>query len=267
MIFDPYESRRLIGTHAALYRESLRVMADIFHEGVMDEENFDPTWTFGVLMFDELDWRQQMQLLISVSHSALSGVGDPDDWNALEKAAFYAVYRNIYHNLEIERDLYGLDEASIAMTFADPDLDLGEFEEAYEAEDAEEGEDDERTWREMISGAYREKCQNEGLEPEEIEEYLATDEEEGDDLDHWNSILESLADQLLDDRDFEMASTLMDADPEIAAVIKKELGIKPDYFLETASDPDKDSAPRLFRELAALVGRPISGIDDSDAPF
>lgn len=263
MIFDPYESRRLTGTHAALYRESLCLMLDIYQEGLRDSHSLDHIWTFGVQLFDELQQCQQMALLITVSNCVLNGVGDSDEWSASEKAAFYAVYRNIYQQLEMERDMDAMDAASMAMPYAnlDFDLDLGGFEEAEEADEDEYAPEGELSWRETIATAYREKCEEEGLSAEEISEYLETDEAEGEDLDHWDAILDSLADQILDDRDFEMASILMDGDPEIVGAIKKELGIKPDYFVETVSEPDNGVA--IFNELAVLAGR--NGVDD--APF
>lgn len=264
VIFDPYESRQLTGTHAELYRESLRLMVDIFSEGVSDHEHYDPDWAFGVMMFDELHWQQQMRLLISVSQCALDGLGDCEEWSALEKAAFYAVYQNIYQHLEIERDMNSLDGASITSSLEDSELGLGDLDSEYDL--FEETDAFEPSWREMISRAYREKCEREGLDSEEIDEYLLTDEEEGEDLGHWASILESLADHILDDRDFEMASTLMDADPEIADAIKRELGIKQDYFIETVPDPQEGNVGELFSELSRLAGIPDGGTD-MEAPF
>ena len=95
---------------------------------------------------------------------------------------------------------------------------------------------------------------------------MEIDPDSEDDLRHWQSLLESLADHILDDRDFEMESTLMDADPAIASLIKKELGIKPDYFVETAEEPTDAIVPRLFRELAELAGLPPRD-DEEDVPF
>ncbi|MCA9138596.1 MAG: hypothetical protein KDB00_17615 [Planctomycetales bacterium] len=262
MCYDPYESRLLTGTHAALYRESLCLMLDIYQEGLREREHFDHIWVFGVQMFDELQQSQQMALLITVSNCVLNGAGDSDDWSASEKAAFYAVYRNIYQQLEMERDMRALDAASMPTPYADLefDLDSGGFEDVEDDIYSPAGE---LSWREMIAKAYREKCHNEGLSDEEIDEYLATDDEEGEDLEHWDSILDSLADQILDDRDFEMAGMLMDGDPEIVDIIKKELGIKQDYFVETVSEPDTEAANRLFSELAVLAQR--RGVDD--APY
>ncbi len=102
MIFDPYESRRLTGTHASLYRESLRLMLDIYQEGLRDSHSIDHIWVFGVQLFDQLQQSQQMALLITVSNCVLNGVGDSEEWSASEKAAFYAVYRNVYQQLEME---------------------------------------------------------------------------------------------------------------------------------------------------------------------
>ena len=261
MIFDPNESHQLTGTHAALYRESLGVMLDVFREALFDgSEDYVSIWSFGVTLFDELHWQQQLSLLLSVSRCALNGSGDPQDWSALEKASFYAVYRNVLSYLEIERDLEQMDASEMEYTLDEDELDLEDDDEYDEGGD--EGEEDEQSWQELITAAYQEKCLREGLAPEEIEEYLQFTPDGNGDLQHWFSLLESLADQTLDDRDFEMAATLMDADPEIASVIKTQLGIQPDYFIATADEPSSEVVSQMFQELARLAGVPA--VDDRD---
>nr|WP_095736707.1 hypothetical protein [Rhodopirellula sp. SM50] len=268
MIFDPNESHQLTGTHAALYRESLGVMLDVFREALFDgSENYVSIWSFGVTLFDELHWQQQLSLLLSVSRCALNGSGDPEKWSALEKASFYAVYRNVLSYLEIERDLERMDASEMEYTLDEDELDLEDDDECDDYDDGgDEGEEDEQSWQELITAAYQEKCLREGLTPEEIEAYLRYTPDGDGDLQHWFSLLESLADQTLDDRDFEMAATLMDADPEIATVIKTQLGIQPDYFIATADEPSSEAVSEMFQELAELAGVPAVGGGD-DAPY
>ncbi|MCS7465926.1 hypothetical protein NZK35_04475 [Stieleria sp. ICT_E10.1] len=271
VIFDPNESHQLTGTHAALYRESLGVMLDVFREALFDgSEDYVSIWSFGVTLFDELHWQQQLSLLLSVSRCALNGSGDPEEWNALEKASFYAVYRNVLSYLEIERDLERMDASEMDYTLGEGGLDLEDDDDDYDDYDegGDEGEEDAQSWQELITAAYQEKCLREGLTPEEIEAYLRFTPDGDGDLQHWFSLLESLADQTLDDRDFEMAATLMDVDPEIATVIKTELGIQPDYFIATADEPSSEAVSEMFQELAQLAGVPVAGdLDDDVAPF
>jgi hypothetical protein len=261
MIMDPFQSRRLTGKHALLYRESLGMMLDVFRDCLFDGD--DRThWVFEVALFDGLLWKQQICYLARVSMCVLEGPGDPEEWSAIEKAAFYAVYHNVYQQLEIERDLGSMDAKAIQAVFSDKDLDLDD-----EEQDPTEFDDDyDLSWEEMIAAAYREKCQEDGLTLEEIESHLQLDPDGDNDLFHWHALLESLADQILDDRDFEMAPTLMDADPAIASMIKKELGITPDYFVETADEPLDAMVPRLFQELSELAGLPPLD-DPKDAPY
>ncbi|WP_182865968.1 hypothetical protein [Stieleria mannarensis] len=267
MIFDPYESHKLTGKHAALYRESLGTMVDVFRESRAEgDEDYISIWSFGVTLFDTLRWRQQLALLLSVSQCVLNGSGDPEKWDALEKAAFYAVYRNVLTHLEIERDMDCMEASGRGFSFPDDDPDLADLDDCDEEEEERDG--NEQSWHELIVGAYQEKCLQEGLSPQEIERYLHYESDNNGDLHHWHSLLERLADQILDDRDFEMASTLMDADPEIASVIKMQLGIPRDYFLSTAAEPNDAAVEQMFRDLILLAGLRFGvGEEGDDAPF
>lgn len=57
------------------------------------------------------------------------------------------------------------------------------------------------------------------------------------DLSEWSGVIESLADRILWDRDFEMAESFLDAAPAVASVQKSMLGIDQDYFAAAATDP------------------------------
>ena len=247
MIYDPYQSRKLIGKHAELYAESLGTMLDVFRDCFLSPED-EEIWVFGVQLFDELSWRQKLGLLLKVSRFALGGKGDPQEWEALEKAACYSVYQHIFQQLEIERDLQCLENRSRC------DLDWDENED----EEIDGGEE----WKMQINLAYTEDALRAGADQQEILSIL--DAKSFDDLDHWHFIINLLADRLVDDRDFELAGTLMDADPELTAGVKSLMGIGHDYFVQTADELSLEEARDVFDELATLCGVPM--LVDSDYP-
>lgn len=257
MIFDPNQSNRLVGAHAELYSDSVGMMLDVYRECMADDDP-ESYWSFGVALFDGLQWQQQLALLAQVSKCVLEGTGAPEQWNALEKASYLAVYRNVYQQLEIEQDLSEMDPALNEFLFKDDDFDFddsdNDSDDLSDSEESVEGDEDEHSWTELISAAYVEKGVREGLAAESLQAVPGIDADDEEALVHWNELLDGLADQFLDDRDFEMAPTLMDADPEVASEIKKALGIAPDYFIETADEPSDAEVANLFRELAALVG-------------
>ncbi|MCO8121892.1 hypothetical protein NHH03_09105 [Stieleria sp. TO1_6] len=262
MIWDPNETATLVGKHAELYRESLAAMLDVLQEYYCEADN-DLIWSYGVQLFDDLQWQQQLELLVRVSKAALAGQGDPEQWNSLEKAAFYAVYRNVEVLMEIDEEIKNIDPNSLELPFKDDDDD-----EIPEWEDAE-FDDGGTSWRDLIADAYREKCLRDGLSDEEIESILEVHPDCENDSAHWYDLLEGLADEVLDDRDFEMASTLMDIDPDLASVTKELLGITSDYFVQTMGEPDPEQVIALFEELAELAGIEWDpgGPGDMDAPY
>jgi hypothetical protein len=272
MIFDPYASRKLTGKHAMLYRESIGTMLDVFCECRHGRDG-ESIWSFGVALFDELEWRQQLRLLIGVSDCVLDGKGDPNQWNALEKAAFYAVYHNVYQQLEIERDLGNIDAAALERSFDLEELDdieIGDDLDNLAHELDEACGDEELSWRELITEAFREMCLADEMMDEEIDESIRCDCEEDESLRHWRKLLDRLADQILDEHEFKTQSTCSDATHETAAGPKPSLEIHPKDDAETIGEPNDLAVASMFQKLADLAGvQPVTGfvIDDDDAPF
>lgn len=71
-------------------------------------------------------------------------------------------------------------------------------------------------------------------------------------MDEWEMLIEALETDILEDYDFAMEETFMDADPERSAALKRRLNIDPD-FTEVPDDPPRDKFPALRRELNELL--------------
>jgi hypothetical protein len=63
-------------------------------------------------------------------------------------------------------------------------------------------------------------------------------------IQRWESITESLADQLLWDHDFEMADAILDLDPGKAELLKQMLGMANTYYSSVSADVRRRSSNR-----------------------
>ncbi|MCC9601399.1 hypothetical protein LOC67_12660 [Stieleria sp. JC731] len=244
MIYDPYQSRKLTGPHAELYARSLGVMLDVFRDCFAHPDD-DQHWQFGVHLFDSLDWSTKLTLLLKVSRFALLGKGDAHDWGALEKAACFSVYQHVYQQLEIESDLIDLENRSRCAPIWP---ESGNQESLDQTECCAEI----LKWKQLIREAYREDAVRDGADDDEIQYMLA--EEDDDELRYYFSIIDVLANRLVDDRDFELAPSFMDVDPEIGFIVKESLGISGDYFIQASDATSIEVALQTFDQLADLAG-------------
>lgn len=96
------------------------------------------------------------------------------------------------------------------------------------------------SWRELALAAGRE------LGLEELPSLDARD------FDDWDLLLTCLEDQVLWDNDWAMMDHL-DAAPDAARRVKRELGITEDYFVAVPRDPSDAEAERLLAELRMLA--------------
>jgi hypothetical protein len=72
--------------------------------------------------------------------------------------------------------------------------------------------------------------------------------------DQWDDVVESLADRILWDRDYELGELFMDVPPANSRLMKQSLGIEPDYFVAVAPDAEiQDGIEATYQRLAALA--------------
>jgi hypothetical protein len=69
----------------------------------------------------------------------------------------------------------------------------------------------------------------------------------------WEGLVDSLADAILWDRDFEMAESFLDVDPGVSHHRRRLLGIDDDYFTTVAPDPRPGEVCELISKTRGIV--------------
>lgn len=215
--------RTLVGAEAELVRTMVGFVQDMITVGV---EIDDPHIT-EVALFNALQPTQQLATLHEVAKGLLLENEPVPELNAIREATVYALFRELAGLIECEIDLSRLEN--------EPDYGL----------------------RSMVLAVFQEMSQSDNPE---IANQWADDElrtlppVDCPEINEWNDLAESLADQILWDRDFEMEAILADQAPEKAELMKSYLGITSDYFSLVAPDPGKEEFDRIQQELRDLTG-------------
>lgn len=218
MWHTPEGDRRLTGAESELVRQSLATLADRLSTNLDYGDGEDRIWDFGVTMFDELAADQQLVVIRQVAEHLLRETPDTLELTAVNEAATYAIFANVGIEIEIEVDMA-----------KNPD-----------------GLDLERTyWRQLVLSAYAEANSDaEGSSVSDEESSLLPPD--SDVVADWQCLIESLADRVLWDRDFEMGDIFLDTDPAKASTMKQALGIKTDYYTAIAEEArERDTATLL----------------------
>ena len=180
----------------------------------------------GVELFDGRTICQRIALVDQVSRHLLSDGESALPLSAELEATVMAIFETIKGLLDVE-----IDEARV----------FGETSCEF---------------RSVVLAAYEFAC------PESDEFSADSDEEIDDDLpdpwcedsEHWDWVVESLADRVLMDRDFEMASMIVDEEPEMADAYKQVLGIDQDYFASAPPEVNEDDALEVVQSLQKFLG-------------
>jgi len=211
--------RVLTGAEAALLKAAVAGVAERIRQEHVARVG---QWEYGIRLFDELPSSQRLVLLERVATYLFTETREPLDLTAVNEATVGTLFEHIRSEIELEMD--------------DPD------------------ESDTR-WREMALAAYEECFCADGVDVtvEEGDDFVrpaATSE----DRDAWSDLVESLADRILWDRDYEMEYLFLDAAPDTTEVIKQHLGIDSDYFSAAAPDLATDQAmERVYQRLEKLA--------------
>ena len=215
--------RTLIGAEADLVRAIVGFVQDMINVGV---EINDPHVT-EVPLFNALQPTQQLAMLHEVSRGLLREDMPMPELTAIREATVHVLFRELVGLIECEIDLSRLEN--------EPDYGL----------------------RSSVLAVFQDLPQSDN--PEIANEW--NDEElrtlppvECPEINEWNDLAESLADQILWDRDFEMESILVDQSPEKAKLLKSHLGITNDYFSLIAPDPGEEEFAKIQQELRELTG-------------
>ena len=188
--------RKLVGKERRLFgagTSSLFSWLDDLHE-------IDEDWQGGSPAFDNIPIENRRWLLLLVAESLLGDGPDPalGAWN---EGAVLAVFNHLKNEVDVEIDYH-----------ADGILD----EPVY--------------LRSRIHDAWMEKCDKAEL-ADYGEREGPNQPQDSTDSGQWKSKIEFLADHILFDRDCEV-EILMDLNPAIAEMCKRELGIDEEYYVE-----------------------------------
>lgn len=242
--------RTLDGSEAELIAAAIDVMVGQLSVHIDEEFEEDSAWQCpsGVAAFDALSVSQRIGLLHDVAFHLLIETESTMPLSAAAEATVAAIFTEIRDQVAIEIDL----GAAVAS---------GGF-----ASDPQSG--DRVSWRRRVLAAHHEVTQR--FENDPVERSDRTDgagersdggwncgaevpEEGSQEMQQWDLVIESLADNLLWDRDFEMAESFLDIDPGVSRQRRRLLGIHEDYFTQIAPDPLPHELPRLISQTRRIV--------------
>ena len=209
-----------------MLRDSLSTMVQELANCRESEE--DP-WEYGVTLFDELTWQQQLAVLDLLATNLLQETEQTLELSGVNEAGVAAVYQNIVLQIELEIELHAVSPVEFRTR-----------------------------WRQSVLQAYREN-EEEGFVHQDILSRDADSAFECDidvnslEIDRWRWLVDLLADRVLWDRDFEMVNEMIDAPPERAAAMRAALGITPEYYTAIAPDPTDHQLDGLFESLEGLT--------------
>jgi hypothetical protein len=216
-------NRELAGAEAALLKVAITAVVEQIKEessGYVDQAEY------GIRLFDELPWSQRLVLLEQIATYLFTKTREPLELTAVNEAAIGALFEHIRWEIELEIVLRNEDPLQ-------PDT----------------------QWRELVSTAYEECFRDEGADGtiEEWDDFSQPDIT-SEDRETWSDLIESLANRILWDRDFEMEDLFLDEAPEKTEIMKQYLGIDSDYFAAAAPDAVTDEAmERIYERLDELA--------------
>lgn len=214
--------RTLHGAEAYLVRELVHYLHDQILVGIeIDEPHFT-----NVSVFDSLQPTQQLAMLHTVAEGLLNSNTAPPKLTATCEGTIYAIFRELETLIEAEVDF------EQQLTLSDHRL------------------------RALARNAWIGGC-----EPSSEDNVLGNAELTGHaipdldctDMELWADFVESIADHILWDRDFEFEKLVGDASPDQAELLKRQLGINDDYFSTVASDIREIDVERVSAQIRLLT--------------
>ena len=183
---------------------------------------------YTISLFDELTWSQRLAVLESVTTHLLTGTDRMPELTAVNEAAIGTVFDHISCEIDLEIE----------------NISLG------------------TQWRQLVLDACHECFGDDLREPDDSDRDDSA-EDEADYLpksahcarpDLWHRLVQSLADRILWDRDYELMGDFLDEPPEKAAMLRQIMGIGDDYFAAAADDLHSDQeAGETLRRLAGIL--------------
>lgn len=203
--------------HARLFCAGLGYLSD--QVGWQDSE--DHTWEGSTPVFARLTQGQKQVALLEVARALLREDVEAPNVTAVLAATVAEVYDILIALIEFEIDR---EEPSTELRR----LVLAALEEAD-------------LWT----------CMNDARPPGE--ERASPPSGSCGDIQEWEALIEALQTEILEDRDFAMEDTFMDADPEATTTVKDTLNIDADYFTAIPEDPPRKKLQAVRQELHELL--------------
>ncbi|MEZ6129301.1 MAG: hypothetical protein R3C59_11510 [Planctomycetaceae bacterium] len=223
----PQGVRVLTGAEAALVQDAVSVLADFVHE---EASGYGATFKHGIALFDQLSWTERLTELDRVATALLTASGPVFQPSAVHEAVVGAIFSTVESMVHSE---IRCDEPG------------------------------DQAWRSQVLAACHESLAHKGAEAIECLPVSSSVSDPG----IWSDTIEVLADQILWDRDYQLAGDFLDTDPEKAALIREVLGIDDDYFVDAAQDVSEQSVDPLLRHLRQLTQDHTDESDDDSVPF
>ena len=215
--------RFLEAAEARLFKAGVTGLVERVKEDVRVESG-----GYTITLFDELTWSQRLAVLESVATHLLTKTDQMPELTAVNEAAIGTVFDHISFEIDME------------------------------IEDTSSG----TVWRQLVLDACHE-CLGDELSEHDDSDGDEAAEDEADYLpesascerpDLWHHLVQSLADRILWDRDYELMGDFLDEPPEKAAMLRQIMGIGEDYFAAAADDLHSDQeAGETLRRLAGIL--------------
>ncbi|MEM9646065.1 MAG: hypothetical protein AAF989_13840 [Planctomycetota bacterium] len=226
--------RILQGDEALLVRAGIDALVDELLIEFDDHWEVDAMMNYrsGVALFDSLVATERLGALHTVAGCLLQEACPPPEKNAVIEATVAAIFLEIRDQVAIEVDfLATVPSQQRSMRWRR--LVLAAMEQVRQEERDRLGESfsDDPSW-----------------DPPTVDQR---------NMELWDQVIDILVDQILCDRDFEMAELFMDADPGEVLQRREWLGIDADYFSGVVFDPRPDQVAGLIAETRSWTrGRP-----------
>lgn len=219
MWHTPNEIRTLQGAEAALIRASVAHILDMLEteaDGLADH------WEFGIPVFDNMSWQQQLVMLAGVGEALLKDDVPAQELTAINEATVGAIYENIVQCVQFEVDS------------DDPDINEG-LDMTY--------------WRRLLREAVGET--DKPQVPAGPDEQLPN--ADNSDMEEWGIMIETIQSFVLWDADWLDEDLHLDVDPETSRLRKERFDIADNYYTAIPPDPNESEVELARTQLRALI--------------
>lgn len=220
--------RVLEGSEALLVRETIASLVDwIAFSEAQGDEFCGLDFVSGIGIFDALEGTQKLVLIDQAARYLLSPTDEVLPLNAMSEAVVGVIFEHLRQQVRTEIDMQRFG-------------------------DEEDFSSDAWSWREQIR-----QTRLSLMDPGDDDPYACEDSvpplASSTDMSDWDLQIELLADRILWDRDYELADSLLDADPDSAQLHRSSLGISDDYFSAVAPDMLETKVEEMLTGLRQFV--------------